>query len=199
MPDDIIRRFHAAIPQVSAWMDQYIQTHAASARQISTLGFKRLPLCYPKDLLERAKVVSVDRVPYPPVESFGLPEFAPMQQMSFDGITFKDTFFIQSGRESEELLHFHELVHVVQWTRLGVDKFLLAYGLGLLQFGYEQSPLEVMAFDLQRRFTFGMLPNNLVEFIEQATDNVWSHAAQLVQATPYEIHRLIAGSNPYSH
>jgi hypothetical protein len=182
MPDDIIRRFHAAIPQVSAWMDQYIQTHAASARRVSTLEFKRLPLCYPKDLLERAKVVSVDRVPYPPVERFGLPEFAPMQQMAFDGITFKDTFFIQRGRESDEVLHFHELVHVVQWARLGVDKFLLAYGLGLLQFGYEQSPLEAMAFGLQQRFASGTLPNNLVRVIEQATDDVWSHAAQFVQA-----------------
>jgi len=105
-----------------------------------------------------------------------------MQQMPFDGITFKDTFFIQRGRESEELLHFHELVHVVQWARLGVDKFLLAYGLGLLQFGYEQSPLEAMAYELQNGFASGTLPNNLVELIEQATDGVWSQAAQFVQA-----------------
>jgi hypothetical protein len=181
--DDIIRRFHAALPQVGAWIDRYIQTHAASARQVSTLGFKRLSLCYPKDLLERAKVVSVDRVPYPPVESFGLPEFASMQQMPFDGITFKDTFFIQRGRESEELLHFHELVHVVQWARLGVDKFLLAYGLGLLQFGYEQSPLEAMAYNLQSGFESGMLPPHLVQVIERATDAVWSQAAQIVQAS----------------
>jgi hypothetical protein len=178
--DDIIRRFHAALPQVGAWIDRYIQTHAASARQVSTLGFKRLSVCYPKDLLERAKVVSVDRVPYPPVESFGLPEFASMQQMPFAGITFKDTFFIQRGRESEELLHFHELVHVVQWARLGVDKFLLAYGLGLRQYGYENSPLEAMAYGLQQGFESGTLPNNLVDRIEQSTDSIWSQAAQFV-------------------
>ena len=181
MPDDIIRRFHSALPQVGAWIDQYIQAHAASARQVSTLGFKRLPVCYSKDLLERTKVVSVDRVPFPPVERFGLPEFASMQQMPFDGITFKDTFFIQRGRESDELLHFHELVHVVQWARLGVDKFLLAYGVGLLQFGYEQSPLEAMAYHLQREFAGGTLPTDLAQVIEQATDEVWSHAAQIVQ------------------
>jgi hypothetical protein len=182
MPDDIIRRFHAALPQVGAWIDQYIQMHAADARQVSTLGFKRLSLCYPKDLLERAKVVSVDRVPYPPVESFGLPEFASMQQMAFAGITFKDTFFIQRGRESDELLHFHELVHVVQWKRLGVDRFLLAYGLGLHRFGYEQSPLEAMAYGLQNGFESGTLSADLVQTIEHATDAVWSQAAQFVQA-----------------
>lgn len=182
MTDDIIRRFQVALPQVGAWIDQYLEDHAAGARRVSTLGFKRLPLCFPNDLLERSKVVSVDRVPYPPVESFGLPEFAPMQQMPFDGITFKDTFFVRRGRESEEELHFHELVHVVQWGRLGVDRFLFAYALGLHLFGYEQSPLEAMAFQLQQRFASGTLPTNLVQLIEQATDDVWSHAAQFMQA-----------------
>jgi len=180
MPDDIIRRLHSALPQAEAWIDEYLATTASSARQVSTLGFARLSQYFPKELLERSKVVSVDHVPYPPVDRFGLPEFAPIQQMTFDGITFKDTFFIQRGRESDELLHFHELVHVVQWARLGAGRFLLAYGLGLLQFGYENSPLESMAYGLQRRCETGTLPGNLVDLIEQATDDVWSQAAQFI-------------------
>lgn len=101
--------------------------------------------------------------------------------MSFSGITFKDTFFIQRGLESEESLHFHELVHVVQWARLGIHKFLLAYGLGLHAFGYERSPLETMAFGLQQEFASGRPLSNLVQLIEQSTDTVWSRAAQLLQ------------------
>jgi hypothetical protein len=80
-------------------------------------------------MFERARMVLVDRTPYPPVSQFGLPEFAAFERRSFDGITFKSTFFVVGDR-----LQFHELVHVVQWARLGVDRFLLAYGLGLLQF-----------------------------------------------------------------
>jgi len=103
-----------------------------------------------------------------------------MQQMSFEGITFKDTFFLQQGRESEEL-HFHEMVHVVQWARLGVDNFLLAYGFGLLSFGYAQSPLEQMAYTLQRSFELGTHPQELVRIIEQGTDAIWNQAAPIVQ------------------
>ena len=77
--------------------------------------------------------------------------------MRFDGITFKDTFLLRQGRTSEEL-YFHELVHVVQWAQLGVNDFLLAYGLGLLRFGYHRNPLEQMAYTLQRDFELSTLP-----------------------------------------
>jgi hypothetical protein len=178
---DVIRRFYVALPQVRAWIDQLLETHSANARRVSTLGFNRLASCYPVDLLERARVVSVERTPFPPVSQFGLPEFAQHQGRQFEGITFKNTFFVVRGREFESL-HFHELVHVVQWSRLGVDNFLLSYGLGLLQFGYEQSPLEQMAYSLQQLFERGSVPNDLVRIIENGADEVWKRVAQVVGA-----------------
>jgi hypothetical protein len=178
---DLVGRFYAALPQVRAWIDQLLATHEASARNVSTLGFNRLASCYPADLLERARVVSVERTPFPPVSQFGLPEFAQLQTRRFEGITFRNTFFVVRGRESESL-HFHELVHVVQWSRLGVDNFLLSYGLGLLQFGYEQSPLEQMAYSLQQLFERGSVPNDLVHIIETGADEVWKQVAQVLGA-----------------
>jgi hypothetical protein len=65
---------------------------------------------------------------------------------------------------------------------LGVDRFLLSYGLGLLQFGYEQSPLEQMAYSLQQLFERGSVPNNLVRIIESGADGVWKQVAQVVGA-----------------
>lgn len=180
MEVNIIHRFHNALPQVREWIDQLLATHAGRALAVSTLGFIQLATCFPQELLERAKVVSVERVPFPPVDQFGLPELAAMQQMSFDGITFEDTFFLQQRRASEAL-HFHEMVHVVQWSRLGVDNFLLAYGFGLLSFGYVQSPLEQMAYRLQRDFELGTLQQGLVRVIEQETDSIWNQAAPIVQ------------------
>jgi len=65
---DVIRRLYAALPQVRAWIDQLLETHSANARKVSTLGFNRLASCYPAELLERARVVSVERTPpFPPV------------------------------------------------------------------------------------------------------------------------------------
>jgi len=180
MQADVIRRFHTALPEVRQWIDQLLDVHANHARVVNTLGFTRLSACFPNELLDRTKVVSVERVPFPPVDRFGLPELTSMQQMSFDGITFKDTFFLRQGYASEEL-HFHELVHVVQWARLGIDNFLLAYGLGLLTFGYAQSPLERMAYALQRSFELGTAPQELVRIIEQDTDAIWNQAAPIVQ------------------
>lgn len=181
MQSDIIRRFHAALPQIRAWIDQHLETHAASARKLETSWHPRLASAYPPDVFERARTVLVDRTPYPPVSQFGLPEFAAFERRSFDGITFKSTFFVAKGRETERL-QFHELVHVVQWARLGVDRFLLAYGLGLLQFGYEQSPLEKMAYTLEDQFVRGQVPKDLVRVIEERTDVIWSQAAPIVSA-----------------
>jgi hypothetical protein len=104
-----------------------------------------------------------------------------MQRMLLAGITFKDTFFLQQDKSSESL-HFHELVHIVQWARLGVDNFLLAYGLGfILGGGYEQIPLEHMAYTLQRSFENGTLPQRLMRHIEEQTDAIWKKAAPIVQ------------------
>lgn len=181
MQDDIIRRFYITLPRVRQWIDKLLDAHTDRSCSVSTLGFARLSANLPQELLERAKIVTVERVPFPPVDQFGLPELRLMQQMSFDGITFRDTLFLRQGRVSEELC-FHELVHVIQWARLGVDKFLLAYGLGLLQFGYERSPLEQMAYMLQRNFELGSLPRELVSVIEKGTDAIWNQAAPVVQA-----------------
>jgi hypothetical protein len=101
--------------------------------------------------------------------------------MSFAGITYKDTFFLQQGQNSESL-HFHELIHVVQWERLGVDNFLLAYGVGLVQFGYKNSPLEQMAYSLQQAFDNDTLPGDLISFIERSTDAIWADVAPVLTA-----------------
>jgi len=181
MQADIIHRFYTALPQLRGWIDHLLAAHADRARTVSTLCFTQLAACFPQDLLERAKVVFVEHVPFPPVDTLGLPEFGPMQQTPLNGITFKDTFFLQQDRESEGLC-FHELVHVVQWARLDVDNFLLAYGLGLLSFGYAQSPLEQMAYTLQERFEHRMVPQELVRVIQEETDAIWNQAAPFLQS-----------------
>lgn len=181
MSPDLIRRFRAALPQVKSWIDQHIALHALSARTLSSFGYGRLITVYPQDLVERARVVLVPRTPFPPVTSFGLPEFGPMQQRPFDGITFRDTIFVRNGAESDPLL-FHELVHVVQWGTLGPDNFLLAYGAGLAQYGYENSPLERMAYELQAHYMIGAPPPALVDFIERGTAAIWEQARPVFAA-----------------
>lgn len=140
------------LPLITDWIDQTLASHAGQARTVAEYGFKRLPGFYPADLLESTKVIAVARVPVPPLSTLGLSEFAAFEQGEYARITLKDTYFMQTAQVLNESIHFHELVHVVQWAQLGVERFLLAYAAGLADKGYRNSPLEMMAYDLQDYF-----------------------------------------------
>jgi len=106
-------------------MDATLATHAESATSVASYNFERLNKYYPSSLLEKAKVVVVPTVPRLPVAALGLREgFEEFEEMNAAGMTFKDTYFLNHEQASLESLHFHELVHVVQWDILGVDSFI---------------------------------------------------------------------------
>jgi len=94
-----------------------------------------------------------------------LPEFAAFEEGDYAGITFKDTYFMHASQGTDESIHFHELVHVVQWAHLGVERFLLAYAAGLAANGYRNSPLEAMAYDLQDYFDGNRQPCDVAAVI----------------------------------
>lgn len=100
----------------------------------------------------------MDNVPVPPLTAMGLARFAAFERMNMAGITYLDTFFVRADQASDESLHFHELVHVIQWRLLGPERFLWLYADGLERFGYRRSPLEVVAYDLQGQFDAGAKP-----------------------------------------
>jgi len=51
----------------------------------------------------------------------------------------------------------HQLIHIVQWSLLGPERFLATYADGLEKYGYRDSPLEVMAYNAEA--TFVQSPN----------------------------------------
>ena len=53
----------------------------------------------------------------------------------------------------------------------------MAYGVGLMTIGYENSPLEVMAYKLQTEFYRGKVWPNLVGLIEDDSDRIWNAVA----------------------
>jgi hypothetical protein len=162
----VFRRLHVALPRMLTWIDRLLDEHAESAVPVNRLAFVRLARYWPADVLRAARVVRADVVPFPPVSEYGLPEFASMESMRLAGITFRDMFFVDAAH-GPEALHFHELVHVVQWNALGASDFLLTYGVGLAQFGYHNSPLEVIAYDLQSAFERGAAIPRIRSSIEQ--------------------------------
>jgi hypothetical protein len=183
-PNDIIQNFRQALSPVREQIEQTLEANQEKAVSVISLGFPNLPKVFPSDLLEKAKVVTVTGpLPFPTLppelRQMGLPDFGQMANASEAGVTYKDTFFVNSLHRDESI-YFHELVHVVQWERLGVENFLLAYGFGLLQFGYQDSPLERMAYSLQEDFENDDLPDGVVDLIRQRTDGVWADVALLI-------------------
>jgi hypothetical protein len=173
----VVDQFKTVLPDVCRWIDDLLEAHAAEAVSVGSLGFSRLAELYPKRLLARAKVVRVDEVPVLPLGQLGLPYLDGAQGGPFIGMTFKDTFFVQKDHSSSVGLHFHEMVHVVQWAHLGVDNYLFAYGAGLLLCGYRCSPLEQMAYSLADNFELNSLPKRLVPHIKAQTDLIWNPLA----------------------
>jgi len=144
--------FEAKYPLILGWIQNTIAEHAPQARSVASLGFKRLPQHFHRDVLETASVVYVSDVPAPPLGAIGLGQFSDFENMNGAGITYLDTIFSRQEMRGDESLHFHELVHVIQWRVLGPKGFVAAYADGLERIGYRQSPLEVMAYTLESVF-----------------------------------------------
>jgi hypothetical protein len=144
--------FRAKYPLIIEWIGQTLASHSACAHTVASRNFSRLPSYFSRGLLESAKVVATDRLPVPPLSQLGLPQFGEWERGEYAGITYLDTFFVIRDQVTNESLHFHELVHVVQWQLLGPERFVAMYAAGLEQFGYRDSPLEAAAYDLEDRF-----------------------------------------------
>jgi hypothetical protein len=145
--------FQQYYPRLLGWIDTTLRAHAVNARTVVSRGFPRLPLYFTADTLASAKVVLVDQLPIPPLSSWGLTRFADFERGNFSGITYLNTFFIKRDDARNEVIHFHELIHVIQWRILGPEQFLGLYADGLERFGYRDGPLEKMAYDAEAAFT----------------------------------------------
>ena len=139
-------------PPLLDWIRTTLTTSGHVAQTVASREFLRLPRYFTEKTLAETKVVLVGPLPMPPLSSMGLMRFADFERGDFDGITYIDTIFLKPTQSNNENMHFHELVHVIQWRLLGSDRFLLAYANGLECFGYRESPWEAMAYDAETAF-----------------------------------------------
>ena len=145
------------IQQVAAYIGQQQQNYRTKALPLSQNQRTAMLTFFPASTLETARVVVLtgERVGNPPFygelvtmrfEAGSLPDFSQMA-----AITFVDTV-VSHGPYDDRLL-FHELVHVVQYEKLGLAEFAAKYVKGFLTGGsYEAIPLEMNAYELDGRF-----------------------------------------------
>lgn len=145
------------VQQVAAYIKQQRQTYRPKAVPLDRYQRSAMQPFFPMSVISATRhvVLAPERVSNPPFyaemtrigfELAALPNFAFMA-----AITFVDTLVIH-GPFSERLL-FHELVHVVQYEKLGLQEFSSKYVRGFLSGGsYEAIPLERNADELDGRF-----------------------------------------------
>lgn len=156
------------LPAIRRWIDGVLERSRPLRKRVDSLGLHRLGSFYSLETLRSAYVVEVETVPVLPLTSMGLDEFSDFERSQMDGITLQDVYFLRYDRIRDEALHFHELVHVVQWRLLGPERFILAYALGhALYGGYSNNPLENMAYQFQAQFESVHPPFNVESAVSQ--------------------------------
>lgn len=149
-----ISALQTRLPAIRKWIETTVAESRPAARPLSAYGFTRLAHYFDAETLKRASVIEVDVVPKPPLTALGLRQFSDFEQLNGAGLTYGDIYFVVRSRASDESLHFHELVHTIQWHKLGIDRFIMAYALGhLAGGGYANNPLEEIAHTLEGIFT----------------------------------------------
>lgn len=145
------------IEQVARYIQHQRQTYRGRAVLLDGQQRSVLQPFFQASVLDSARVVVLagERVNNPPFYpglhrmGFGagsLPDFSLMA-----AITFVDT--VVSHEPFTDRLLFHELVHVVQYQKLGLPQFAAKYVRGFLNGGsYEGIPLEMNAYELDERY-----------------------------------------------
>ena len=139
------------LEEIEKWIYQVNSSHKGVRRSCSTLqedfnGF------YSPEFLKTAFFVVTDEIPkpdFPRLRELGLGDFI---DMDLGGITYNNTYYIKKEAANELRLHFHELVHVLQWRELAPQGFIERYIREIQDFGYNNAPLEKMAYALDRHY-----------------------------------------------
>lgn len=156
------------VDEVAAYIHQQRQLFIPRTVLLNPNQKVALQPFFPASALDSARVVAlaIERVPnpyfYPQLLAIGftpesLPDFTQMA-----AFTFVETI-VSHGQPADRTL-FHELVHLVQYTKLGLHNFAAKYVTGFLKGGsYEAIPLEMNAYELDARFASAPMNSFSVE------------------------------------
>jgi hypothetical protein len=145
------------VREVMAYIELQRQTLRCRATPLSRDQTATMQPFFPASTLDTATVIALamERVGNPPFygalvqmgfEPAALPDFSHMA-----AITFVDT--VVSHEPFTDRLLFHELVHIVQYQKLGLEQFANKYVTGFLSGdSYDGIPLERNAYELDARF-----------------------------------------------
>ena len=159
MSDSLTQLIDFLIQGGRQWIRTSQATHRHGGRMLTEDEMQALGTFFQAPLLTRVRVAEVAVIENPPfyadLQRLGMR--IPLDFTNMAGITFDNTIVVsaQVGQGIPWIrLLFHELVHVVQYSILGIDEFINQYVVGWAANGqsYENIPLERNAYSLDARF-----------------------------------------------
>ena len=151
--------------QGSKWVGNVRQQQRSRGRTLTPVERAAFAPFFHPSLLDNVRVSRVPSLPNPDFYAFLLEQSIaiPLDFTRMAAITFVDTILLSARHAvtgQEIPLLFHELVHVVQYSALGLDEFLRRYVRGWASNGFQYSriPLERWAYELEARFRSGGPP-----------------------------------------
>lgn len=141
----------AVIDKIEQWIHQVNASHKEVRRSCSVLEehFKGF---YSSDFLKKTFFVVADEIPKPKFPELRKEKLGDFIDMDVGGITYNDTYYVKKSAANELRLHFHELVHMIQWRELTPQGFIERYIREIQDFGYNKAPLEEMAYALDQHY-----------------------------------------------
>ena len=152
---------------IEKWIDQTLMNYSNQMKSCECLT-ERLHGYYSEEFLSKCNYVVLDKVPIIDTQELRQAGLGKFIDMEFNGITYKNVYFIKKGFENDLAMHFHELVHVLQWQYLGTKEFIARYINELQQHGYEEAPLEIMAYSLEKDFRNNSQRINIQKYVKNS-------------------------------
>jgi hypothetical protein len=156
IPDEVLAW---AIDETRAWIAEQRKLHRPAGGELPAVAKDAVRPFFPPGVLYSARVTVVPAIPNPPFLEQARDIGLPVDGINFsmmEGLTLVDTILISQAIPPADTLRlmFHELVHAIQYEILGLEEFSRQYVRGIVDgdFRYRRIPLEVMAYDLDRRF-----------------------------------------------
>jgi hypothetical protein len=158
---------------IEHWIDTTNTQYAEKRKSCTRWG--QLNEYYPESILNRAGFVVIDQLPFPGstlLANCGLNAVSPLSLQKVGAITYGETYYVRPQYSDDIEIHFHELVHIAQYQYLGIRGFLKLYLHQIINYGYHNAPLEVMAYALQKRFREEQYPFDVPTRVAQLFNNI---------------------------
>jgi hypothetical protein len=149
VPPEIQSKVDVLVPKAVAWLRETVEAYKGKGRPLSaaeaefaqSLGIKKI---------EQIQIVvaatfpkSNDMILNQAMRQFG------MGALFEGGRTMDHTIFVKPRYAKDSRVITHELNHVAQFERFGLEEMVKRYITEMMIFGYSRAPLELEAYDKQ--------------------------------------------------